>query len=76
MFPFCFEFVRKKCTGSKHKHILPFENLKKRKGKHTATQSKKAKKKLPSSSLQWKHPLKYMLEGKQSVSNKGREKPL
>lgn len=26
MFPFCFEFVRKKCTGSKHKHVLPFEN--------------------------------------------------
>lgn len=67
MFPFCFEFLRKKCTGSKHKHILPFE---KRKTHSHAVE--KTKKKLPSSFLLWKHPLKDMLEKKQSQTEEER----
>lgn len=72
MFPFCFEFLRKKCTGSKHKHILPFE---KRKTHSHAVE--KTKKKLPSSFLLWKHPLKDMLEKKKNnLKQKKREASL
>lgn len=64
---FLFWIYEKKCTGSKHKHILLFE---KRKTHSHAVE--KAKKKLPSSFLWWKHPLKNMLERKQSQTEEER----